>query len=326
MQKISEGSGRVMGNSCATSAGRSNQRQSQGSKVAPPVMLTTFNWSIDGFSSLLQKRECCTNSGVFEIMGHNWILNLNLRDRKSGDEKEYVSLGLELLASSVKPDTIVEASFKFLIYDQSYGKHSEHEVSHNFQTASTSSGIPCMIPLNTLKEPASGFLFNNSCVFGVKFLKVVTSKTKSTFQRLFVQKSSVFNVAKVYTWDIEDFFALKNLEYSPEFEVGGLKWFISMYQIRDGNHLGLSLHMKTPNDLPKSSTNLVELTISIKDQENGKHLKGTGRCQFSNNAAAWGWRKFISMEDFKDPSNGYLVKSKCCIEAEVAIVGSSKTD
>lgn len=55
-------------------------------------------------------------------------------------------------------------------------------------------------------------------------------------------------------------------------------------------------------------------------------LGNVGRCQFSKNATNWGWNKFMSLEDFKDSSNGYLVKTKCCIEAEVAIVGSSKME
>jgi len=54
--------------------------------------------------------------------------------------------------------------------------------------------------------------------------------------------------------------------------------------------------------------------------------KNAGRSQFTNKASCWGWEKFISLEDFKDSSNGYLVKNKCCIEAEVAIVGSSKME
>ena len=54
--------------------------------------------------------------------------------------------------------------------------------------------------------------------------------------------------------------------------------------------------------------------------------ENVGRCQFSRKARSWGWSKFISLEDFKDSSNGYLVKSKCCVEAEVAIVGSSRME
>jgi hypothetical protein len=55
-------------------------------------------------------------------------LKLNPRDKKSGDDgTEYVSLVLQLDDLSVKPDTVVKASFKLLIYDQAYGKHSEHQ-------------------------------------------------------------------------------------------------------------------------------------------------------------------------------------------------------
>ena len=38
------------------------------------------------------------------------------------------------------------------------------------------------------------------------------------------------------------------------------------------------------------------------------------------------WKKFISLEDFKDKSKGYLIKGKCCVEAKVASVGPSKTE
>jgi hypothetical protein len=41
------------------------------------------------------------------------------------DEEEYVSLKLQQAQSSVKLDTVVEASFKLMIYDQSNGKHRE---------------------------------------------------------------------------------------------------------------------------------------------------------------------------------------------------------
>jgi len=89
-------------------------------------------------------------------------------------------------------------------------------VNHSFQTASTTSGISCMLPLKTLDEQSSGFLVDNSCVFGIE--------GNTTLETLFIRKMNVFNEAKVYTWKIEDFFALKNTSYSPEFEIGGYTW------------------------------------------------------------------------------------------------------
>ncbi|XP_015697230.1 uncharacterized protein LOC107305120 [Oryza brachyantha] len=245
-------------------------------------------------------------------MGLSWYLKLNPRDKKSGDEEEYVSLNLELCNTSLKSDTVVDASFKFLISNQSYGKHSEHQVTHKFQTASTSSGTSCMIPLMTLKK-SSGFIVNNSCVFGVEFIKAVTAKANNASEILFVQKMNTFDEAKFYTWDIEDFFALKSPSYSPEFELGGHKWCLSICPSghdKNGNYLSLYLHMKKQDITFENSVALVEYCIAIKDQETGKHWKEAGRCQFSKNDNTWGFNKFMSLEDFKDSSNGYLVKTK----------------
>ena len=126
-----------------------------------------------------------------------------------------------------------------------------------------------------------------------------------------------------------------------------------MHPTSEGNHLLLFLNMKQRNDLPKDSGNLVEFTISIKDLENGKDKKSTGahlsrslldeqkyykhifltyftgNCRpvpFLKQCSSWGLRKFISLEDFKDKSKGYLIKGKCCVEAKVASVGPSKTE
>jgi hypothetical protein len=82
-----------------------------------------------------------------------------------------------------------------------------------------------MIPLATLKEKSSGFLVNNSCVFCVEFISVVIAKANDVSETLFVQKmNNTCSEPQVYTWNIEDFFVLKNPSYSPEFELSGHKW------------------------------------------------------------------------------------------------------
>ncbi|XP_008650887.1 MATH domain containing protein isoform X2 [Zea mays] len=302
----------------------SNSRDSMSNAATPsPVEQATFKWVIDGFSSLLDKDQGWTYSNVFELMGVEWYLKLNPKYEVSNEE--CVSLRLELSQSSVKLDTIFEASFKFMIYDQLIGKHKVHLGNHSFQTASTSSAIAFMLPLKALRQ-SSRFIVNNSCVFGIGFIKVATIKVNTTLETLFVRKMNIFNEAKVYTWKIEDFSALKNPSHSPEFEIAGYTWIISLNPSYDGNSLSLFLKMKKTNDVPKGSGSLVEFALSIKDQENGKDRKYPGRCQFSSKHHRWGWKKFISLEDFKDSSKGYLIKGKCCIEAEVAISGSSKTE
>ncbi|XP_044382235.1 uncharacterized protein [Triticum aestivum] len=225
-QSLKSKEARLIDNSCVTGSSQSNQarcQESNGSEI-------TFKWRIDGFSSLLDKGKSWTNSSVFEIRGHNWHLMLNPRDRKSGDENEYVSLMLVLFQVSERSHTVVEATFKFLIYDQSHGKHHEqHQVSHNFQATSRISGSPCMIPLTKLKEQSSGFLVKDSCVFGIQFIKVVAVKGNDVSETLFVQKiSNICSDLQIYTWNIDDFFVLKNPSTSPEFELCGHKWSITL--------------------------------------------------------------------------------------------------
>ncbi|XBJ08222.1 hypothetical protein VPH35_013581 [Triticum aestivum] len=332
---LGRASARAMGNSCVTGASsHSKKEQVQKAVEAPPspVEQTTFKWTIDGFSSLLDLDKGWTISRVFEISGLRWYLRLNPRDTKSGDQNEYVSLRLQLSPASVRSDTVVEATYKFFIYDQLYGKHHEQpQVCHNFQTTSTSSGTSCMIPLATLKEKSSGFLVENSCAFGVEFIKVTAAQTNDATEKLFVQKkvNKISSIPEVYTWDIDDFFALKSPSHSPDFELHGHKWFISIHPSgfdKNGNFISVFLTMKVTDILHENSANLVELDIRIKSQGSGKDNGQKGRCEFSKNATSWGWDKFILLEDFKDCSNGYLVKTKCCIEAKVAVIGASKME
>ncbi|XP_044431504.1 uncharacterized protein [Triticum aestivum] len=144
-------------------------------------------------------------------------------------------------------------------------------IMNNLKTTSTRSGTSCMIPLATLKEKSSGFLVENSCAFGVEFIKVTAAKTNDATKKLFVQKkiNKISSIPEVYTWDIEDFFALKSPSHSPDFELHGHKWFITIHPSgfdKNRNFISLSLTMKVTDILHENSANLVQLDIRIKNQ------------------------------------------------------------
>ncbi|KAF0929452.1 hypothetical protein E2562_021553 [Oryza meyeriana var. granulata] len=160
------------------------------------------------------------------------------------------------------------------------------------------------------------------------FSKVTNAKAKHQLETLFVNKATAFSAREVYDWNIEDFFALKSICSSPQFVIGRCTWYLSMYPSgsdNSGKFISLYLHMKKSGTPLQNSGVLVELNLSIKDQVTGKHKKLTGRCQFSDKekGEGWGWAKFISLERFKESCNGFLVKGKCCIEADLAIIVSS---
>uniref|UniRef100_A0ACD5TZB7 Uncharacterized protein n=1 Tax=Avena sativa TaxID=4498 RepID=A0ACD5TZB7_AVESA len=307
-----------MDNSCVTDA---SSQSDEGD--------TTFKWRVENFSSLVGKGEGWTTSRMFEISGFRWYLKLNPRDIKSGDENEYISLRLALSIESVRPYMVLGATFKFWIYDQLHGKrHEQHQVSHGFQSASRCSGTPCIVSLAALTDKSAGFLVNNTCVFGVELIKAVAAKANFVSEVLFVQKiKNICSGPQVYTWNIEDFFALKSRSNSPDFELCGHKWFITIDpSYENGNYISLFMSMKVPDTLERNSANLVEFSICIKNQEAGDSKREKVRCEFSKNSPRWGFNRFISLEEFKDSSNGYLVKTKCCIEAQVAVIGTSKVD
>jgi hypothetical protein len=99
----------------------------------------------------------------------------------------------------------------------------------------TNSKNECFIPLQKLRK-SSAFLVDDSCVFGVKILKItVTSQKKdvvvqekaTTVQNLFVQNKGL--IKGTYTWTMDNYLELdSDFIRSPTFEVGGHKWYSSL--------------------------------------------------------------------------------------------------
>ncbi|CAN6317101.1 unnamed protein product [Urochloa humidicola] len=84
--------------------------------------------------------------------------------------------------------------------------------------------------------------------------------------------------------------------------------------------------MAKPEASLRSSEVLVEVSLSIKDQVTSNSSTKTGRCQYlatKEEGDGCGWAKFMAVKSVKD---WYLVKGSCLVEADVAIVGSSKME
>ncbi|KAJ3690131.1 hypothetical protein LUZ61_019295 [Rhynchospora tenuis] len=286
---------------------------------------TAFNWRIDGFSSLLEQGSGWSVSKKFEIHGQKWLLHVNPFDEKSDDSERYVSLRLEL-ANASEHSCAVQALFKFCIYDRLYGKHIEQKVYHNFEATSAVSGVPCMISLENLMI-TPGFIIDDSIIFGVELIKVNRILHRAVSENLVLYKNKV---SSTYTWNIDNFYKLPNPKaFSSYFYIGGCQWIICLYPkgVENNNFISLYLCLSEFVDLVPNTEVFVEYDLYIKDQEKGKHMKNTGRCTFiqtaKRKAYGWGKRNFISLEEFESPFNGYLVNTRCVVEASITILGSS---
>jgi hypothetical protein len=92
-----------------------------------------------------------------------------------------------------------------------------------------------LIPLEELLK-SSDFLVDDSCVFGVRILKMdlssenkptVIPKNPITVQNIFLQKKGF--IKGTYSWTMNDFLDMKLPVVSPAFQVGGHKWYASIF-------------------------------------------------------------------------------------------------
>ncbi|XP_078149517.1 uncharacterized protein LOC144544853 [Carex rostrata] len=304
-------------------------------------MKHVFIWKIDGFKSLLEQGKGSTNTS-FEMLGICWCLAVYPMDRMSGATDSEKHMSLQLRARRLHPSYMLETKVKFFIHDQRHGKHIEREVSHTYLTTSERSKVPCMIPLKTLKNPSLGFLLNDSIAVGVELIEIKKVPCNGVERVCFIQKNKS---SGSYSWYIEDFSQLSRpFALSKPFMIGGYTWRIRLdpegkYSNKNYISLYLELEHKSVSQLPPSSGVMVETVLSIKRQSQGvlgNDPHGTQtvdpfqeklivvRCNFTPSFTSWGISEFLRLEDFKAPSNGYLIKGTCTIEASVCVLGSEK--
>ncbi|KAF3325364.1 MATH domain and coiled-coil domain-containing protein [Carex littledalei] len=299
-------------------------------------MKHTFIWKIDGFKSLLKLGEGCTTSS-FNMLGITWTLSVNPTDRKSRCKlsKKHLSLHLGANPSSLSPNFVLETKFKLFIHDQKDGKHIEREVSHTYMTTSRNSRVSCMILLETLKSPSLGFLVNDSIAVGVELIEFKKVPCNGVERTSFIPKNKS---SGSFSWYIEDFSQLSRpIALSKPFEIAGYTWKLRLEpeSMLNKNYVGLYLKIENKSASQLPSGVMVQAVFSIKRQSQGitadnslsnKSLypyQDKFRCNFTDqNGACWGYSRFIRLEDFKNPSNGYLIKGTCTIEASVCIFGS----
>ncbi|TKY68371.1 MATH domain and coiled-coil domain-containing protein [Spatholobus suberectus] len=115
---------------------------------------------------------------------------------------------------------------------------------------------------------------------------------------------------------------------SGEFEAGGYNWKLVLYP--NGNksknvkdHVSLYLALHGASALYSDTEIDVNFRLFLLDQNNGNYLviqDAFGKARtFTELNFEWGFHQFISLKDFNDDSNGYLVDDVCTFGAEVFV-------
>uniref|UniRef100_A0A5B7C8U9 MATH domain-containing protein n=1 Tax=Davidia involucrata TaxID=16924 RepID=A0A5B7C8U9_DAVIN len=114
---------------------------------------------------------------------------------------------------------------------------------------------------------------------------------------------------------------------SEKFEAGDYKWKLSIYpngdKKRNGqNHISMNLALVDTTSLPAGWDIQVIFNFFVFDKVRDKYfsLPGGEVRRFHAMKTEWGIARFIDLETFSDPSNGYLVDNACVFGAEIFIL------
>ncbi|CAK9185119.1 unnamed protein product [Ilex paraguariensis] len=139
-----------------------------------------------------------------------------------------------------------------------------------------------------------------------------------------------------YLFQIKSFSLLSKAEEkrfdSSDFESGGYKWKLCLYptgyEKENGKgHISLYLAISEADTLPLGWEVNVEFKLFVYDHIRDKYLtlqNADGRLRhFHRFKTEFGFAKLLSLDTFKDASNGYLIDDSCVFGAEVYVIKST---
>ncbi|XP_042416954.1 ubiquitin C-terminal hydrolase 13-like isoform X4 [Zingiber officinale] len=125
-----------------------------------------------------------------------------------------------------------------------------------------------------------------------------------------------------YRWTIDNLSRSNTKKlYSDIFYVGVYKWRVLIFPKGNNiDHLSLYLDVADSVNLPYGWSRFAHFSLAVVNQINGKYtIIKDAQHQFNARESDWGFTSFMSLSEFYDPSQGYLVNDTCVIEAEVTV-------
>ncbi|KAE9446255.1 hypothetical protein C3L33_21846, partial [Rhododendron williamsianum] len=143
-----------------------------------------------------------------------------------------------------------------------------------------------------------------------------------------------------YTFKVDSFSLLSNILSKSEvekyesdmFEAGGYKWKLSLYpsgrKERNANgYVSLYLAIAEKDTLPLGWEVNVKFNIFVYDQLRDNYLTfqdgNSGVVRFHGMKTEHGFARLLSLENFNNASNGYLVDDSCIFGAEIFVIKST---
>ncbi|XP_050211390.1 ubiquitin C-terminal hydrolase 12-like [Mercurialis annua] len=134
-----------------------------------------------------------------------------------------------------------------------------------------------------------------------------------------------------YIFKIQDFSLLSDSKAecfeSADFQVGAYKWKLSVYlggnkKKKGDGYISLYLLLSESNELIFTQEINVNFKLFVYDYIHDKYwtIQDDKERRFQGVKREWGFDKLISVADFEDESNGYLLDDCCIFGAEIFII------
>ncbi|CAM6091523.1 unnamed protein product [Calypogeia fissa] len=131
----------------------------------------------------------------------------------------------------------------------------------------------------------------------------------------------------IFEWTIENFSNQSPRKHSPSFELGRYEWrvllFLKGIQLRGGHEDHVSVYVDVANSatLPAGWSRFACISFKIQHQvDPSLTVTKTTQHQFNRLEKAWGFTRFMAVEDLYDPGSGFVVNDTLIVKGTVTFM------
>ncbi|KAH0933372.1 hypothetical protein HID58_010489 [Brassica napus] len=305
----------------------------KGLRERPP---STYSLKMEAFHRVLNSTEYY-ETRPFSAGGYNWTLrvypNGNNKDGGSGYLSLYVAIDKSSLDASAHQE--VYADLRFYIFNRNQRKYFTIQDTDvfRFNAFNTMWGFSQVLPLDTFKDLKNGYLYDGDhSEFGVD---VTVPKPFEKSELLSFSKRS-----DRFTWTIRGFSTLTRYTYSDVISFAGRKWwsYQNVFHMMtrqlginssgsgsgSGKAVSLFFHL-----LANQRTGAYEAVYVLAKFQVLNQLKlGNIQMELENwygiTSFGWGFSEFVSFDDLRDSSKGFLVDDTLMVQVELEAISTTK--
>ncbi|KAJ4906016.1 TRAF-like family protein [Raphanus sativus] len=236
----------------------------------------------------------------FPAGGYNWTLRVypggNKKDGGSGYLSLYVTIDKSSLDAAAHQE--VYADLKFYVFNRNqrnYFTIQDTEV-FRFNAFKTMWGFSQVLPLDTFKDSRNGYLYDGDhCEF---------------------------------TWAIRGFSTLTKYTYSDIFSFAGRKWQLAINPSGSGSASGKAVSLFFYLTANQRTGDYEAVYVLAKFQVLNQRKLSNIQMELENwygiTSFGWGFNEFISFDDLRDSSKGFLVDDTLMVQVELEAISTTK--